>query len=160
MPLNQPKTRTISDYILFLRIFLFAAVVPLLMRLRITKLADVLEPGSEPQVTEPEQARKISDYTQRAISMGKPLVRPGCLTLGLTRYYFLRRAGLDVELLFGMGRVREGNGLEGHCWLVRDGEPYLENVDPRSLYVEMWRISRETARRSGATRQSELRSTL
>lgn len=157
---SRQKARTLSDYFLFLRVFLFAAAVPLLMRLKISKVATVLEPGSEPRTIDPEQIRKISAYTQRAILRGKPLVRPGCLTLGLTRYYFLRRAGLDVALLFGMGRVREGQGPEGHCWLVRDGEPYLENVDPRPIYAEMWRISRDNARRSRAIEESELRSTL
>lgn len=158
--MRRPRTRTLSDYFLFLRIFLFAAAVPLLMRLKISKLATVLERGSEPHAVHPEQIRKISAYTQRAIRLGKPLVRPGCLALGLTRYFFLRRAGLDVALLFGMGQAREGKKVEGHCWLVRDDEPYLENVDPRPLYVEMWRISRESFRRSGATRKTELRSTI
>lgn len=158
MTVQRPRTRTLYDYVLFLRIFLFAAAVPLLMRLKISKLATVLEPGSEPRSVNPEQIRKISAYTQRAIWMGKPLVRPGCLTLGLTRYYFLRRVGLDVALLFGMGPVQEGKKVEGHCWLVRDGEPYLENVDPTPLYVEMWRISRHGARRPGAVQESELRS--
>lgn len=158
MTAASPRTRTLSDYILFLRIFVFAAIVPLLMRLRISKLARLLEPRSEPRPVDSEQIRKISAYTQRAIRMGKPVVRPGCLTLGLTRYFFLRRAGLDVALLFGMGRVQEGHGLDGHCWLVRDGEPFLENVDPRPLYVEMWRVSRAGAPRSDAVRESELRS--
>lgn len=158
MRLNQPKSRAISDYVLFLRVFLFAAAVPLLMRLKITRLTAILEPGSEPRAVDPEIIRKICAYTQRSVWRGRPLVRSGCLTLGLTRYYFLRRAGLDLALLFGMGRVREGKGREGHCWLVRDGEPYLEGVDPRPLYVEMWRISRESVRRPPAAQESELRS--
>jgi hypothetical protein len=157
---RRPTTRTLSDYVLFVRVFLFAAAVPLLMRLKISKLGAVLEPGSDPRAVDPEQIRKISAYTQRAIWMGKPLVRPGCLTLGLTRYYFLRRAGLDLALLFGMGRIEEGKEVEGHCWLVRDGEPYLETVDPRPLYVEMWRISRDSISRSDATQESELRPTI
>lgn len=160
MTARRPETRSLSDYILFFRIFLFAAVVPLLMRLNISKVATVIEPGGDPRAVSSEHIRKISAYTQRAIRMGKPLVRPGCLTLGLTRYYFLRRAGLEVALLFGMGRVDEGKEFAGHCWLVRDGEPYLENVDPRPLYVEMWRISRDSGRRSSGIHGSEVRPTL
>jgi len=159
MTARRPRTRTLSDYILFLRVFLFAAAVPLLMRLKTSKLAAVLEPHSEPRPVSPERIRKISDFTQRAISSGKPLVRPGCLTLGLTRYYFLRRAGLDVALLFGMGRMQDGKEFAGHCWLVRGEEPYLESVDPRTLYVEMWRISRDHARKTGGIQESELHST-
>jgi hypothetical protein len=66
------------------------------------------------------------------------------LTRGLTRYFFLRRAGLDVVLCFGMGR--HDTEVLAHCWLVKNGEPFLEAEDPRPLYVEMYRISREGGR--------------
>jgi hypothetical protein len=58
----------------------------------------------------------------------------------LTRYYFLRRVGMDVSLCFGMGR--HDKGFMGHCWLVKDGEPFLEVEDPRPRYLEIYRISR------------------
>lgn len=135
--------RTISKLFLFMRVFLFAAAVPYLMRLKLTRLAAVLEPGSRPRPVEPERIQRISAYLRIAIARGRPFVRPGCLTLGLTRYYFFRRAGLDVSLRFGMGRVGEQKELVGHCWLVKDSEPFLENQDPRPLYTEIYRISRE-----------------
>jgi len=68
------------------------------------------------------------------------LVRPGCLTRGITGYYILRRAGLDVALCFGMGPVRDPGGA-GHCWLVLNGEPVLEAVDPRPAFTELVRLS-------------------
>jgi hypothetical protein len=73
-------------------------------------------------------------------------VRPGCLTRGLTHYFFLRRAGADVVLQYGIGTV-EGR-TEGHCWLVRDGVPYLESKDPREHFVETYRVP--SARRAAA----------
>ncbi len=76
----------------------------------------------------------------KVIRWGRPLVRPGCLTRGITGYYVLRRAGLDVALCFGIGPVREA-GLAGHCWLVLDGEPVLETTDPRLAFTELARIS-------------------
>jgi hypothetical protein len=79
-----------------------------------------------------------------AIRAGRPLVRPGCLTRGVTRYYFFRRDGMDVSLCFGMGQV-EGQFV-GHCWLVKDGVPFMEPRDPRPLYAEMYRISGTTRR--------------
>ena len=80
----------------------------------------------------------------RLLSAGRPVVRPGCLTRGLTHYYFLRRAGVDVQLRYGLGQpIGEG---DGHCWLVRDGEPFLERVDPRERYVETYSIPRAHAR--------------
>ena len=141
------RIRTGPDAFLFLRVSLFAAAVPYLMRLKLSRLASVLEPGSEPGPVDPDPVQKIAAYVQAAIKWGRPLVRPGCLTLGLTRYYFFRRAGLDVSLHFGMGRIGENKEFVGHCWLAKDGVPYLETQDPRTLYVEMYRISREDSRK-------------
>jgi len=76
----------------------------------------------------------------QVIRWGRPLVRPGCLTRGITGYYILRRAGLDVALCFGMGSVRDP-GAAGHCWLVLGGEPVLEAADPRAAFTELVRLS-------------------
>ena len=151
--------QAVSDAFLFLRVFLFAAAVPYLMRFKLARLAAVLEPRWEPVPIDPNRVRKIAAYVQAAIERCRPLVRPGCLTLGLTRYYFFRRAGLDVSLHFGMGRIGKDKEFVGHCWLVRGGVPYLEKQDPRPLYVEMYRISRRDSRKSmqaGATRLGRL----
>jgi Transglutaminase-like superfamily len=145
------KIATPSNAFLFFRVFLFAAAVPYLLRLKLARRAAILEPGREPWPVDPDRIRKIAAYTEMAIGRGRPLVRPGCLTLGLTRYYFFRRAGMDVSLHFGMGRIGKENEFVGHCWLVRDGEPYLERIDPRPLYIEMYRVSREDSRKSMQT---------
>jgi hypothetical protein len=44
-----------------------------------------------------------------------------------------------VSLCFGIGQVKEE--FVGHCWLVKDGVPFMEARDPRPLYAEMYRIS-------------------
>jgi hypothetical protein len=77
------------------------------------------------------------------LAAGRPLVRSGCLTRGLTLYYFLRRAGADVALVFGMGKM--GAEIAGHCWIVFAGEPLAEKEDPRPLFVETWRIAPPSA---------------
>jgi hypothetical protein len=136
--------RFISNGFLFLRIFAFAAAVPYLLRLKLSKVADAIESGSDPSAVREDRVRKIAGYVEIAIRHGRPFVRPGCLTRGLTRYYFLRRAGLDVALCFGMGGLDKE--FMGHCWLVKDGEPFLEAEDPRPLYAEMYRISRAGGR--------------
>jgi len=136
------KMRYISNAVLFVRIFAFAAMVPYLLRLKLPRVGGVLESDRNPvPVPVPEDSvRKITAYVETVIRRGKPLVRRGCLTRGLTRYYFLRRAGMDVTLCFGMGRLDKK--YIGHCWLVKDGEPFLEVEDPRARYLEMYRISR------------------
>lgn len=138
--------RFVSKAVLLLRIFAFAAAVPYLLRLKLPRLARALEPGSSPTAVLEDCVRRIAGYVEIAIRHGRPLVRPGCLTRGLTRYYFLRRAGLDVALCFGMGRLDKE--FMGHCWLVKNGEPFLEAEDPRLRYREMYRISREGSRAS------------
>lgn len=57
----------------------------------------------------------------------------GCLTRGVTLCYFLRRAGHDVNLRFGMARL--AGGFEGHCWLVKGDLPFMEEPDPRPVYA-------------------------
>lgn len=144
---SQPtaKMSAISKAFLFARISLFATAVPFLMRLKLSRVAAVLEPHTTPQAVDPDHLKRIAAYVETAIRRGKPLVRSGCLTRGLTRYYFFRRAGLDVSLYFGMGRIGDGKEFMGHCWLVRDGRPYLEVVDPRPLYTKMAQVSRESS---------------
>jgi hypothetical protein len=141
------KLRAVSNAVLFLRVFAFAAVVPYLLRLKLDRVARAIEPAKNPSVLREASVGKIVAYVETAIRHGKPFVRPGCLTRGLTRYYFLRRAGMDVALCFGMGRL--GKEFMGHCWLVNNGEPFLEVEDPRPLYVEMYRISRENREAAG-----------
>jgi len=131
---------------LFLRVFAFAAAVPYLLRLKLPRLARVLEPRRDPTGVDKGRTGRIASYVEIAIQLGWPLVRPRCLTRGLTRYYFIRPAWIDVELCFGMGR--RDQEFTGHCWLVKDGEPFLEIEDPRSLYTEMYRFSRAGSRAS------------
>lgn len=130
--------RSIPDVFLFLQILLFAAVVPILLRLKLWRVEALLEPRSQ-ALSDRDRVEQIAGYVEIAIREGRPLVRPGCLTRGVTRYYFLRRDGLDVSLCFGVGRVEEE--FVGHCWLVKDGVPFLETRDPRLLYTEMYCIS-------------------
>jgi Transglutaminase-like superfamily len=130
--------RSIPDVFLFIQVLLFAAAVPFLLRLKLARVETLLQPRfSRP--TGQNRMEQITKYVEIAIRKGRPLVRPGCLTQGLTRYYFFRREGLDVSLCFGIGQVEEE--FVGHCWLLEDGEPFLETRDPRPLYAEMYRMS-------------------
>lgn len=124
------------DRLLYLNIFLFAALVPALLRLKLPKLAPLLEPRTIPHAVDVDRTQKIVRYVDTVLKIRSALIRPGCLTRGLTLYYFLRRAGLDVNLHFGMGKVTDE--LAGHCWLVKDGEPFLEVKDPRPYFTAIY----------------------
>lgn len=133
------RARVACDRPSAVQVVLFALAVPLLARRGPEKMARLLEPsavGTPP--AEPSAAEALARRIDRWLRAGWPLVRRGCLTRGLTQYRFLRRSGFEVSLCFGLGEV---NGkLEGHCWLLLHGHPFLEKRDPRPVYTEMWRI--------------------
>ncbi len=126
------------------RVCLFAAfVVPFLLRRRIDRLAPLIEPSarSRARALPPLPAAAVDALVRRIhrlLLAGHPVIRSGCLTRGVTLYYFLRRAGAEVTLRFGMGEI--DGSFSGHCWLEQDGEPLVETQDPRPLFVEMFRI--------------------
>ena len=111
-----------------------AIAVPLLARLSPTRLDSWLDPRGQRPVRRDRWAA-IPHLVDVCIAAFQPIVRPGCLTRGITSYALLRRAGLDVSLVFGMGRTDDRD--EGHCWLSRDGVPWLEKVDPHDHFVAM-----------------------
>jgi hypothetical protein len=139
---NRRMPRRRQGLLLFPRVLAFAASAPFLARLSLRRLAAVLEPRHPPRDPDPARVAAVLHSVERALRVGSPIVRESCLTRGLTYFYFLRRAGVDVSLAFGVGR-REGQ-YRGHCWLVKDGEPYLEREDPRRTFTETYRISQKT----------------
>lgn len=130
--------RRAATVLLAIRILVVAVLVPLLLRLDLARLERLLEPRRKPPQADHAQAGLLVARIERVLAAGFPLVRPGCLTRGVTLYYFLRRAGMDVRLVFGIGQPVAD--YEGHCWLVRDGEPYLERRDPRNVFRELYAI--------------------
>jgi hypothetical protein len=145
--------RSFPDVFLFFQVLFFAAAVPFLLRLKLSRVETLLEPRVSPPANG-DRVEQIAEYVEMAIREGSPVVRPGCLTRGVTRYYFFRRNGMDVSLSFGLGRVK--GDVVGHCWLVKDGMPFMETQDPRPLYAEMYRISGTARRGEIPTRKTEL----
>ncbi|MCX6020382.1 MAG: lasso peptide biosynthesis B2 protein [Chloroflexi bacterium] len=134
-----------GELLLTLRMLLFALAMPALTRLPLTRWQVVLEPRRTPAPT-PERTAATLRALDRALWVGRPLLRPGCLTRGLTSYSFLRSAGLPVSLHFGLGMPL--GKFEGHCWLMKDDEPYREPRDPRPVFTTMWTIPAPPAQHS------------
>ncbi len=81
---------------------------------------------------------EIAGRVDTVINRTRPLLGGNCLVRGMTLYYFLGRMGYPVTLEFGVGDI---NGkLEGHCWLVMDDLPILENRDPRGVFRPIFSI--------------------
>ena len=119
--------------------------VPALVRLRLSLLERVLEPRRSPSSPNEHTVRRTIELVESVLLLGRPLVQPGCLTRGVTLHYFLRRAGVDVRLCFGIGHP-DGKKIAGHCWLEVDRRPFLERCDPRAVFVETYRIPSALAR--------------
>lgn len=120
-----------------------AVLAPLLARGGLRRLQSWTEPPSSPPSPEPDDGDRVMAqvawWVDAIIRRGHPVVRPGCLTRGVTLYYALRRCGIVVDLCFGVGP--DGGVMAGHCWLDLDGRPVLERVDPRSKFTEIVRVS-------------------
>jgi hypothetical protein len=129
-----------GDPLLTLHIILFAAAVPALLRLKIARLQSLLERAGIATAANPARVQKVISRVESVLQLGGPLYRRKCLSRGLTLFYFLRKEGVDVTLCFGMGKV--AGEFEGHCWLVKDGEPFLEAEDPRSFFTAIHSIPR------------------
>lgn len=133
-----------ADALLAVRVVLFAALVPLLVRLcKLSGLPFWVEPRRRPLPPPgPEEIAALTQRIDELLVAGRPAVRTGCMVRGLTLYRFLRRAGADVSLRFGVGTIR--GDFAAHCWIVYRGEPLAEAHDPRSLFTETWRIEGAT----------------
>jgi hypothetical protein len=138
------EIRTPTDALLVANVLLIAALTPLLMRFPLARIQALLEPRTAPTAPDAARERHVLALVGLVLEYGRPVLRPSCLTRGITRYYVLRRAGVDVALVFGIGHGSRAT-VDGHCWLVRDGEPFLETQDPRPLFTEMYRIAGESS---------------
>jgi len=149
MPSSRParlaarlgQVRSASDVLLLGQIAVLAALVPALMRLPLPRLARLLALADRGPRPRPDAARErhVLALVSLVLDLGRPALRPTCLTWGLTRYVALRQAGAEVDLLFGLGQGPDQQ-FGGHCWLVRDGQPLLETQDPRLWFAEIFRL--------------------
>lgn len=138
-----PSLRSLDrfgDIFLVAYIFFFAASVPTLMRMRLSTVGYLLEPRRVPAAVDPARVQKLIAYIEYMLEFGSPILKRGCLTRGLTLYYFLRRMGLNVSLCFGIGKVN--NAFAGHCWLMKDEQLFLESSDPRAVFVQTYSFPR------------------
>jgi hypothetical protein len=130
--------RILSDTVLSLRIVLFTCAVPFLFRLPLRRLEGWVSPRTVQRPLDEEQAERVIRLTEGVCRATRRLNRRPCQVRGLTLYHFLRKAGVDVSLVFGIGKM--GESYAGHCWLVKDGQPYLETVDPRLFFTPLYAV--------------------
>jgi hypothetical protein len=124
-------------------------MVPLLFSLRLSILNRWLgrrAPVRAGAGADAAAGAQIIRCVELATDIGRPLVQARCLTRCATLFYFLRRAGWNLTLCFGAACV---NGklaqAPGHCWLVKDGKPFLEDKDPCLSYVPIYSMPEPAA---------------
>src|SRR5437764_14430850 len=91
-----------NDAMLVVRATMVAVSVPALARVGLLRLERVLEPRRVPVSTDARAVDDVHRAVERALRFSRRFLRPTCMTRGLTRYYLLRRAGVDVALRFGL----------------------------------------------------------
>ncbi len=141
----------LGDVLLFARVVVVAAQVPWFVRLSLPRQAALLSgrrlAGAKPERAEgnpraarPDVVDRVARCVDLAQDVARPLVRPGCLTRGITLYWFLGRSDEEIELCFGLGHPGDSEHYSGHCWLSRRGQPILERVDPTDSFGVVYRF--------------------
>lgn len=130
--------RTPTDVLLALRAGAFAIVVPLLVRTDLRRTLSAITPHHAGDAPPTEDLRRITRCVDAGLSRTRRLWASDCLTRGLTLWYFLREAGADATVVFGIGAVKDR--MEGHCWVELDGRAWAERRDPYETFVETWRF--------------------
>lgn len=79
-----------------------------------------------------ELYRDLLDF----ILVGCLKVKRPCLFRSLALFSYYRRKGVPLRIAYG---IRNNGGvLEGHSWLLLNGAPFLERVDPDDTYSSLY----------------------
>jgi hypothetical protein len=122
-----------EDVELFIQILILATVLPLLIKLlSIPKLMKLLTPRDAIVFKHQDShtaKEKIVRYTDYILSRRFWIYKMICWKRALVLYRFLRKAGFNVTICFGVrlpNTESKDKPLEGHAWLVYNGEIFLE----------------------------------
>jgi hypothetical protein len=132
------------DAALSARMALWVVLVSFLARLMPLPLAHRLvstrvrtpRPGPSADV-----AAKLARSVDRLLRLDVFMYRRSCWRRALVLHRFLALHGIDSRVNFGLKKA--GGELQGHAWLERDGQPFLE--DDAGTYVVTFTLPRQPA---------------
>lgn len=128
----------------------FCRALPQKLSGNLTAALQQLTPPQQPEAHEGlNTLRKLADFAA-LLERNSPLGL--CLRRSLTRYYFLRRAGLPVAVQFGakFSSGQPDRNVNGHAWLTLNGQPYFEETEDWRGFTVMFGFP-TVERRSGAS---------
>jgi hypothetical protein len=127
--------RSLSDIWLFICIFFWATLLPVIVKLLpLPEAMKMFTPARSYRHTayKNDAQEKIVRYTEYILNLNIFVWRTTCLKRSLLLYRFLSKIGLDIQVCFGVrfskNKMSEdkGTNLDGHAWLLLDGEVFLE----------------------------------
>lgn len=124
---------------LFKKMRIFTRELPDLFDGSIPEALEQLISDLEPACPICENETTIRNLADLAVMLDRQVEIGSCLRRSLTRFYFLRQAGVPVILHFGARHTGEKQVdlLEGHAWLTHLGEPYHELHESIESYTVM-----------------------
>jgi hypothetical protein len=118
----------------------FSRQLPQLLQRPLPEAMHSLTPEASATVTtNPNTVRRLADLTA-LLDRRSPLGL--CLRRSLLRYYFLRQAGVPVDVVFGakftMGGRQANRAITGHAWTTLNGDPYHEITADYASFTPMF----------------------
>ena len=136
--------RSPYDASLSARMALWVVLVSLLARLMPLPLAHRLvstRVRTRPHGPSADAPARLARAIDRLLRLDVLVYRRSCWRRALVLHRFLALHGIDSRVNFGLKRTT--GELQGHAWLERDGQPFLE--DDAGAYVVTFSLPRPAA---------------
>lgn len=114
----------LQTILLRLHIRLYSLLVPLIVRLPFKLMLAVNDPPSWLKPYTGLAVSLIQSAVHRCLQNPRMMRRRKCLRHGLVLHHFLKLAGYNPQLHFGVYPAPDSRGkLHGHCWVCLGGQP-------------------------------------
>ncbi len=148
--------RSFEDICLFSQIFFLVTTLPVVLKLfslpRFMKLFTPRSMNVYEGFDMEESKSKVIKFTDYVLSRKYLMYKNICLRRSLVLYYFLRKLGVNVNICFGVRYnkrqpvVSTHKKLEGHAWLLYNGEIFLErNTEATKTYKMVYTFPEDRA---------------
>ena len=111
------------EFILRAHVWTAATFLPVLVRLPLRRLLRLMTPPAFLRPYASVSRERIVEIVERRLRAPRNMRRRACLRRGLLLFHFLRLAGCDAVLQFGVFPPGVNpNRMHGHCWVTVAGE--------------------------------------